>query len=111
MCNKITDVYAAVLRPIFRSCFVEGEIPVIHDLLNAKSTGGSISQCAFSCNNDERCLGFSYDTYLQNCQHKSAFPLADIVYQSGSERMISGPKKLCGESYYRIIPKIRRSHF
>ena len=91
MCQKATDIFEAVRRPIYQDCFVNGEHDNKYNLINGQHSG-SLQQCAIACNASSQCKGFSYNILEQICTPKTSFSLSKIHH---AENVISGGKELC----------------
>ena len=91
MCQKATDIFEAVRRPIYQDCFVNGEHDNKYNLINGQHSG-SLQQCAIACNASSQCKGFSYNILEQICTPKTSFSLSKI---HPAENFISGGKELC----------------
>ena len=92
MCNRPSDVFQAIRKPIYIDCFINVEQSTKDNLLNAEFKG-SVQECSFACHHNPNCKGFSYHIREQICVPKTSFSFSNLDEESAD--VLSGSRDFC----------------
>lgn len=91
MCQRPTQIFEAVKKPLFTQCLLDGEHEAKDDMINGKFRA-SLKDCILTCHHRQSCKGFSYDQHQETCTMKTDFDRSKVHPVPG---VVSGAEELC----------------